>query len=655
MTNYGWRELAMAAVSASSMLEFVRRIFRERQDHGMLTIRQLRTLYTDELKVKHLSSENREVFASIVTTVFKEFEDLTDCREKSSQDVKSSINETPAEAGPISPLRTILPQNGNCFVDFESSIKCPNAKNVQRVIDSSSDSDDDDVIRAVKETLGVQTRRRTQPKLAPVPSVSVPSAVVATFNCTSSITGANASIAISSDSSHISPKVPSPSASPATSSSLSSNCIPSVISDSSPKDLPHDESLNASSSASASAVCSAIPTVVIPVVSVDKAEAPCGGDASDSSDSEGKLMIAESPMSAESPRRPSSDGEGSARVGEHATVEPRRPSLPESKKTKTAASSPNEEPRTPAQESNGKEHKSMDDMPLFTLKLTKTKTGNWIMVKPKSEESDAGEETSPRKPNVVRRKRVSTPRKTKAEISQIARGIFDSSDDEPLSELRNKQPIKKPASTQVLALENPSISELEQKLTRVHKRRKKPADGFPPPSKKRKCTRQEATGSSKKPAAKPTCAENPAVAKLKRCISTAGLRVRYVQLLEESDTVEQKVAKLMKVLRDAGLQGNPTLKSCRELRQRREEENEVRGLDKSRIVENSQAPSTQPRLPDGATKRTTRSAAVSIVPSATPEKPEEAVDESCKVFSRIQNLHHKLVCRMSSTFGITDI
>nr|XP_037268042.1 HIRA-interacting protein 3-like isoform X3 [Rhipicephalus microplus] len=636
----------MAAVSASSMLEFVRRIFRERQDHGMLTIRQLRTLYTDELKVKHLSSENREVFASIVTTVFKEFEDLTDCREKSSQDVKSSINETPAEAGPISPLRTILPQNGNCFVDFESSIKCPNAKNVQRVIDSSSDSDDDDVIRAVKETLGVQTRRRTQPKLAPVPSVSVPSAVVAAFNCTSSITGANASIAISSDSSHISPKVPSPSASPATSSSLSSNCIPSVISDSSPKDLPHDESLNASSSASASAVCSAIPTVVIPVVSVDKAEAPCGGDASDSSDSEGKLMIAESPMSAESPRRPSSDGEGSARVGEHATVEPRRPSLPGSKKTKTAASSPNEEPKTPAQESNGKEHKSMDDMPLFTLKLTKTKTGNWIMVKPKSEESDAGEETSPRKPNVVRRKRVSTPRKTKAEISQIAHGIFDSSDDEPLSELRNKQPIKKPASTQVLALENPSISELEQKLTRVHKRRKKPADGFPPPSKKRKRTKREAKGSSKKPAAKPTSAENPAVAKLKRCISTAGLRVRYVQLLEESDTVEQKVAKLMKVLRDAGLQGNPTLKSCRELRQRREEENEVRGLDKSRIVENSQ---------DGATKRTTRSAAVSIVPSATPEKPKEAVDESCKVFSRIQNLHQKLVCRMSSTFGITDI
>ncbi|KAL1431153.1 hypothetical protein MTO96_014539 [Rhipicephalus appendiculatus] len=620
----------MAAVSASSMLEFVRRIFRERQDHGMLTIRQLRTLYTDELKVKHLSSENREVFASIVTTVFKEFEDLADCREKSSQDVKSTSDETPAEAGVISPLRTILPQNGNCFVDFESPIKCPSARNVQRVVDSSSDSDDDDVIRAVKETLGVRTRRRTQPKPAPVPSVAPITAV----NSTSSITGANASIAISPDSSLISPKVPSPSASPATSSSLSSNPVPSVISDSSPKDSPRDESLNASSNAAASAVCCAIPTVVFPVVSVDKAEAPCGGDASDSSDSEGKLMIAESPMSAESPRRPSSDGEGSARVGEHAVVEPRRPPLPESKKTKTAGSSPREEPKTPTQESNGKEHKSMDDMPLFTLKLTKTKTGNWIMVKPKSEESDAGEEMSPQKPNVVRRKRASTPRKTKAEILEIARGIFDSSDDEPL------------------------ISELEQKLTRVHKRRKKPADGFPPPSKKRKCTRQEAKGSSKKctkreakgsskkPAAKPASAENPAVAKLKRCISAAGLRVRYVQLLEETDTVEQKVAKLMKVLRDAGLQGNPTLKSCRELRQRREEENEIRSLDKSNIVENSQ---------DGATKRTTRSAAVSIVPSATPEKPEEAVDESRKVFSRIQNLHQKLVSHMSSTFGITDI
>ncbi|KAH7962765.1 hypothetical protein HPB52_017855 [Rhipicephalus sanguineus] len=544
----------------------------------MLTIRQLRTLYTDELKVKHLSSENREVFASIVTTVFKEFEEA-DCREKSSQDIKSSTDEAPAEAGATSPLRTILPQNGNCYVDSESPIKCPNAKNVQRVVDSSSDSDDDDVIRAVKETLGVRTRRRTQPKPAPVPSVSL----VAAVNSTSSIIGANASIAISPDSSHISPKVPSPSASPGASSSLSSNPVPSVISDSSPKDSPRDESVNASSNAAASAVCCAIPTVVFPVVSADKAEAPCGGDASDSSDSEGKLMIAESPMSAESPRRPSSDGEGSARVGEHAIVEPRRLHLPESKKTKTAASSPSEEPKTPTQESNGKEHKSMDDMPLFTLKLTKTKTGNWIMVKPKSEESDAGEETSPLKPNVVRRKRVSTPRKTKAKIPESARGIFDSSDDEPLSELRNKQPMKKPVPAQAVVTENPSISELEQKLTRVHKRRKKPADGFPPPSKKRK------------PAAKPASAENPAVAKLKRCISAAGLRVRYVQLLEETDTVEQKEAKLMKVLRDAGLQ-------------------------------------------DGATKRTTRSAAVSIVPSATPEKPEEAVDESRKVFSRLKDI-----------------
>lgn len=48
----------------------------------MLTIRQLRTLYTDELKVKHLSSDNREVFASIVTTVFREFENVVDCNDK---------------------------------------------------------------------------------------------------------------------------------------------------------------------------------------------------------------------------------------------------------------------------------------------------------------------------------------------------------------------------------------------------------------------------------------------------------------------------------------------------------------------------------------------------------------------------------------------
>ncbi|XP_065297744.2 HIRA-interacting protein 3-like isoform X3 [Dermacentor albipictus] len=616
MTNYSWRELAMAAVSASSMLEFVRRIFRERQDHGMLTIRQLRTLYTDELKVKHLSSENREVFASIVTTVFKEFVDLADSRDKSSQDVKSSSDDTPADLGATSPLRTILPQNGNCYSDAESPIKCPNARNVQRVVDTSSDSDDDDVIRAVKETLGVRTHRRTQSKPAPVLSV----APISALNSISTV-GANASIAISTDSSHISPKVPSPSVSPGVSSSLSSNPASSVISEIPLKDAPCDESINASSNAATSAVCCAIPTVVFPVASADKAEAPCGGDASDSSDSEGKLMIAESPMSAESPRRPSSDGEGSARVGEHG-VEPRRPPLSESKKVKNAASSPSEGSKTPTQESNGKEHKSMDDMPLFTLKLTKTKTGGWIMVKPKSEESDAGDETSPQKPNIVRRKRVPAPRKTKGKIPEIARGIFDSSDDEPLSELRNKQPKKKPAPVQLATIENPSISDLEQKLTRVHKRRKKPADGFPPPSKKRK------------PAAKPASTENPAVAKLKRCISTAGLRVRYVQLLEETDTVEQKVAKLMKVLRDAGLQGNATLKNCRELRQKREEENEIRSLDKRNIVENSQ---------DGATKRTTRSAAISTVPSATPEEPQEVVDESRKVFSRIQNLHQKLV------------
>ncbi|XP_050044770.1 uncharacterized protein [Dermacentor andersoni] len=618
----------MAAVSASSMLEFVRRIFRERQDHGMLTIRQLRTLYTDELKVKHLSSENREVFASIVTTVFKEFVDLADSRDKSSQDVKSSSDDTPADLGATSPLRTILPQNGNCYLDAESPIKCPNARNVQRVVDTSSDSDDDDVIRAVKETLGVRTHRRTQSKPAPVLSV----APISALNSISTV-GANASIAISTDSSHISPKVPSPSVSPGVSSSLSSNPASSVISELPLKDAPCDESINASSNAATSAVCCAIPTVVFPVASADKAEAPCGGDASDSSDSEGKLMIAESPMSAESPRRPSSDGEGSARVGEHG-VEPRRPPLSESKKVKNPASSPSEGSKTPTQESNGKEHKSMDDMPLFTLKLTKTKTGGWIMVKPKSEESDAGDETSPQKPNVVRRKRVPAPRKTKGKIPEIAHGIFDSSDDEPLSELRNKQPKKKPAPVKLATMENPSISDLEQKLTRVHKRRKKPADGFPPPSKKRKRTRREPTGCSKKPAAKPASTENPAVAKLKRCISTAGLRVRYVQLLEETDTVEQKVAKLMKVLRDAGLQGNATLKNCRELRQKREEENEIRSLDKSNIVENSQ---------DGATKRTTRSAAVSTVPSATPEEPQEVVDESRKVFSRIQNLHQKLV------------
>ncbi|XP_077556269.1 uncharacterized protein LOC144170373 isoform X2 [Haemaphysalis longicornis] len=620
----------MAAVTASSMLEFVRRIFRERRDHGMLTIRQLRTLYTDELKVKHLSSENREVFASIVTTVFKEFEDVADSKDKSSQEVKLSADKSVVASEVASPVcaTTPPPQNGNCAVDGDSPIKCPNARNVQRIVDSSSDSDDDDVIRAVKETLGVRTHRRTEPKQTCVPGHAA--SAVSTHNNTSSA-GANNACFLNSNSSdslsHTLPKVPTSASSPRGDSSSSSFSVVSSIAASASDGVPvKDPSSSGDASNNAgktSAVCGAIPTVLFPKVSVDKAEVLCGGEASDSSDSEGKLMIAESPMSAESPRRPSSDGEGSARVGEQAAGT-RRHSLPETKNSK-AVTSPSEGPKTPTRESNGKEHKSMDDMPLFTLKLTKTKTGGWIMVRPKSEESDVGDETTPQKPAAPRRKRICAPRKTKEKIPEHARGIFDSSDDEPLSELLNRQPNKKkpigplpPPPPPPVAAEHPSLSDLEQKLNRVQKRRKKPADGFPPPSKKRK------------PAAKPASAEDPAVAKLKRCISTAGLRVRYVQLLEETDTVDQKVEKLMKVLRDAGLKGNATLANCKKLRQQREEESEVRSLDKSNIVAIPQ---------DGATKRTTRSAAVSAVGvSAGEPTSQDGLEKPCKVFSRLKDI-----------------
>lgn len=57
------------------------------------------------------------------------------------------------------------PQNGNCRPDdADSPFKGPASRNTQGAVVSSSDSDDDDVIRAVKETLGVRTHKPRSPQ-----------------------------------------------------------------------------------------------------------------------------------------------------------------------------------------------------------------------------------------------------------------------------------------------------------------------------------------------------------------------------------------------------------------------------------------------------------------------------------------------------------
>lgn len=46
------------------------------------------------------------------------------------------------------------------------------------------------------------------------------------------------------------------------------------------------------------------------------------------------------------------------------------------------------------------------------------------------------------------------------------------------------------------------------------------------------------------------------MARLMRCIAAAGLRVSYVRLLEPTDSVQVKAAKLLDVLEKAGLKGD---------------------------------------------------------------------------------------------------
>ncbi|XP_064475010.1 HIRA-interacting protein 3-like [Ornithodoros turicata] len=519
-----WRESVMAAVSASSMLEFVRRIFNERRDYGVLTIRQLRNMYTKEIKIKHLSSENREVFASIVTTVVKEFENVeaTDNEEllngsdSNGADKQNEMGHTP-------------PHNGNCSPanSADSPVKRNNQRRSRPLTPSSSEEDDDDVIRAVKETLGVPVRRK------PTKALLVATTTTAT---------------------------PEP-----------------------------------------------------------QKEATQPTEPTSDSDSEGRLMIAESP--AASPKQPS-DSEGiegasngtkeeeeeeggekktkekPSQLPKHAAIEDtsKKEGVSCIKKEKSVFTTASPESPSPPQESNSKNHKSVDDMPLFTLKLTKTKSGSWVMVRPKSEES--GGESPPQKRRRIRKL------KKKTSIDDI----FSSSDDEPLSQIRNRAQIQK-------AEENaPSLSDLEDKLSGNNKR-------------KRPKARKPQAKKEKQKAVPKTTDEDPTVAQLKKCVNAAGLRVKYVQLFADAEGDAEKASRLRKVLADAGLTGKPTLKNCRKLKEQREQDRELQSLDKANIVETAGRPRRSARTTEKSAEESS---------SAVPKDVTE--EASSNVFSRLKDI-----------------
>ncbi|XP_022258355.1 HIRA-interacting protein 3-like isoform X5 [Limulus polyphemus] len=111
--------------------------------------------------------------------------------------------------------------------------------------------------------------------------------------------------------------------------------------------------------------------------------------------------------------------------------------------------------------------------------------------------------------------------------------------------------------------------------------------------KKRK--RQESGKSSIKPVHKKakispeskrkTDDDDPRIKRLKRYISTAGLRIKYGTVFEGCKTRKKKVEKLLQILKDEGLKGKPTLKSCKALKKKREKKQELKELDVSNIID----------------------------------------------------------------------
>ncbi|KAI3359285.1 hypothetical protein L3Q82_002800 [Scortum barcoo] len=96
-------------------------------------------------------------------------------------------------------------------------------------------------------------------------------------------------------------------------------------------------------------------------------------------------------------------------------------------------------------------------------------------------------------------------------------------------------------------------------------------------NKKKKTTKKEEHTKSQKD-------DNKAVVRLKRYIGLCGVRRNYKKLLDGCRSVRSQVAVLKKELEDLGVHGPPSIEKCKKARMKREEAQELAGLDVSNII-----------------------------------------------------------------------
>ncbi|XP_056257617.1 HIRA-interacting protein 3 isoform X1 [Seriola aureovittata] len=78
--------------------------------------------------------------------------------------------------------------------------------------------------------------------------------------------------------------------------------------------------------------------------------------------------------------------------------------------------------------------------------------------------------------------------------------------------------------------------------------------------------------------------DDKAIVRLKRYIAVCGARQNYKKLLDGCHSVHSVVAVLNKTLQDLGVRGQPTIKKCKKVRIKREQAQELAGLDVSNII-----------------------------------------------------------------------
>ncbi|AWP18755.1 putative BTB/POZ domain-containing adapter for CUL3-mediated RhoA degradation protein 3-like [Scophthalmus maximus] len=78
--------------------------------------------------------------------------------------------------------------------------------------------------------------------------------------------------------------------------------------------------------------------------------------------------------------------------------------------------------------------------------------------------------------------------------------------------------------------------------------------------------------------------DNKAVVRLKRYIALCGVKRNYKKLLDGCRSVRSMVAVLKKELEDLGVHGNPSIKKCKSVKVKREEDQELAELDVSNII-----------------------------------------------------------------------